>query len=125
MLEVTERRKHRVGSRLPKAAQGCGDDVSAQVFERLDVAFLAFPWVMSVSMSRRILVPTCRSALSAGLVSGELEEELRRADHTGAVVHDDHAPDPLLPRRHDVFIGTGCQEGAQYAASEGPPSELI
>ncbi len=92
VAEISEGRKHRVGRGLTESAERRALDECRQLLETIDVLHLAFTvgdLVENFEKSSR--ADTAGSALSAGFIDREFEEELRDIDHAGVLVHYDES----------------------------------
>jgi len=90
IAEVTDGGKNGVGSSLTKAAQSVFLDICSQLFQLVQI----FQSALALSDAVKDLIhttgtDTAGSTLTAGLINGELEEELGDIDHAVVLVHDD------------------------------------
>ena len=90
IAEELESSENGVGSSLSKTAERVSLDVVAKLFESVNIfesALAISDFVKNLKQSSGTY--TAGSALAAGLVYGELEEELSHINHTGVFVHND------------------------------------
>src|SRR5664280_1849398 len=124
--EVAEGGEHRVGGRLPEAAQRRVLDVPPQRLEGVEVRRdgLALGDALE-QVEHHAGADAAWRALAARLLDEELEEEARQLDHAGAVVEDDepagaHDRTELLQRLVvDRHIGGGCIPAAADLLDDG------
>ena len=90
VAEELESCKNGVGSSLSKTAKGVSLDVVAKLLESVYILESALAVGDLVKELKKTLgTNTAGSALTAGLVNGELKEELSHINHTGVLVHND------------------------------------
>src|SRR5664280_743102 len=121
--EVAEGGEHRVGGRLPEAAQRRVLDVPPQRLEGVEVRRdgLALGDALE-QVEHHAGADAAWRALAARLLDEELEEEARQLDHAGAVVEDDepagaHDRTELLQR---LIVDRHVGGGGRDAAAGGP-----
>ena len=92
IAEETDGGQDRVRSRLTKAAECVLLDVIGELFELVDVFQGAFAFGDAVEdLEHSSGTDTAGRTFTAGLVDGELQEELRDVDHAVVFVHDDES----------------------------------
>ena len=91
IAEVTDGGQNGVGSGLTQAAQSAVLNSQAQLFQQLDVAFATLAGNNTAQDFLQTLgTDTAVDTLTAGLVLGEVQEELGHTHHAGGLVHNDH-----------------------------------
>ena len=104
VAEVTDGGQNGVGRSLAQTAQSAVLDAQAQLLQQLHIAFLAFAvHNTGQDLLQALSAQTAVDALTAGLVCGEVQEELGHTHHTGGLVHNHHT--------------TGAHDGAGSAQS--------
>ena len=76
---------------MPEAAKRAVFDGIAKLFQKLNVA--RFPLTLNNAgehFEHTLCAEAAMDAFSAGFFRGEIQKELRHADHAGAFVHNDH-----------------------------------
>ena len=82
--------KNRVGSSLTKSAKGVSLNVVAKLLKSVDILKSSVTVGYLVKKLKKTLCTYAAGcALTAGLVNGELKEELSHINHTGVLVHND------------------------------------
>ena len=90
LTEVAESRENRVRSSLTKTAERGGSDGVCKLLELFNVTCLALTVSdLGKDLKHSLGTLTARSTLTAGLVNGELKEELSDVNHTVVFVHND------------------------------------
>ena len=90
VAEEVEGSKNGVGSSLSKTAERVSLDVVAEIFESVNVLESAVTVSDLVEKLKKTLgTYTAGSTLTAGLINGELKEELSHVNHTGVLIHYD------------------------------------
>ena len=116
VAEVADRREHRVGCRLPQAAQRGVLDHFAQLDQPLDVGLFALALADAVEdLQHPLGAHAAGDALAARFLLDELQEEAGHVDHAAVLVHDDQAAgahdraqfrERLVVQRHvEVLLG--------------------
>ncbi len=126
ITEETESGKNRVGSSLTETAEGVGLNEGAELFELLDIIDLALTLGDSVEdLVHSSGTDTAGSTLTAGLIDGEVEEELSDINHTVVLVHDDKTAgaDHSADRCERIVIKGNVDIFSRYA-SAGRSAEL-
>ena len=92
IAEISDCAENGVGKRGPKTAHGGIFYRCPQFFQELHVAFAPPSFSDSCQdLQQRIAAVAARAALPAGLVIGELNEELGDIDHAGVFIHHNHS----------------------------------
>ena len=92
VLEVRQRRQHRIRRGLAEPAERGVLDRRRQGFQPVDHVKRGAPFGDLVEhLVHAAVADAAGSAFAAGFVEGEFEEELRDVDHTVVLVHHDHA----------------------------------